>query len=91
MHHLAGFAAPLLRRLHVSNPPLHVGTALEQIGTLLAAILTDPAQLLEREQLHRRWGIVRCQLVELNEETVADRIDDLAGAVMLMIFTIENQ
>ncbi len=36
-------------------------------------------------------GLVRLQLVKPNEITIADRADDLAGAVVLMVSTVENQ
>ncbi len=42
-------------------------------------------------QLHRRLWLVRLKLIELNEITIANRADDLAGAVMLVVSTVENQ
>jgi hypothetical protein len=42
-------------------------------------------------QLNRWQWLVRLKLIELNEITIADRADDLASAIVLMVSTVENQ
>jgi hypothetical protein len=64
---------------------------LNKVGKLLIAILTDRAQLPGFMQLYRQQWLVRVKLIELNEITIANRADDLAGAIVLMVSTVENQ
>jgi hypothetical protein len=91
MHHLAGLPLRLLWLIEPGNPVLHIVTALEQIGALLPAIFTATTQLLERVELRRRLRLVQLHPVELDEKAVAERGDDFAGAVMLMVSAIQDQ
>ena len=50
MNHLAGLSCGLFRFVQPGNPPHHIFSGLEQISELLAAVLTSPAQLLERAE-----------------------------------------
>ena len=84
MHDLARLSGGLLWLVQPSDPAFHVGAGLEQVGELLLTILTPPAQLLERQELHRRQ-LVCLPLVESDEVAVADVGDDFAGAVVLMV------
>jgi hypothetical protein len=54
MHDLALLSGGLLWLVQLINLLLPVRTSLEQVGELLLTILTPPAQLLERQELHRR-------------------------------------
>jgi hypothetical protein len=66
---------------------------LEQADKLLSAVLTSPAQLLERVQLHgRQRGRLRLfHLVELDEVAIADCGGDMAGAIMFVAGALHNQ
>jgi hypothetical protein len=88
VHHRA-IAARLLRLIDPGNPPLHVGAALEQVGEFLSTVLAALAQLLGGIKLHRWWRIIGCILrrIELNQETVANEGNDLAGAIVLVVGT----
>ena len=91
MHHLAGLSRGRLRLIQPGDPPHHIRAGLEQVGELLPAILTGPAQLFGSVELHRRQRMILFQLIELNEVTVTDRSDDVTGAVMLVVGGVQHQ
>ena len=50
----AGLSRRFFWFIEPSDPTLHVGAALEQVGKFLSAVLADLTQLLKRIQFHRR-------------------------------------
>ncbi len=93
MHDLAGLSFRPFRRVEPRDPLHHIGAGLEQVGKLLAAILTGHTQLLEGIELHRRHRtFLRVfRFIELNQVAVADRGGDMAGAVVFVVGAVQDQ